>query len=107
MTGRFAWRSTRWRGGVIGCCVIAAALSAQPAAAQLSTMVEGTGEITAIDQRARRLTIKHGDIPGFMGAMTMEYPMTRDVRMQDYKIGQAVRFTIRRRNGVIEKLSPQ
>jgi Cu/Ag efflux protein CusF len=32
------------------------------------------GVVKAVDAKGHALTVQHGDIPGFMGAMTMSYP---------------------------------
>lgn len=34
-----------------------------------------TGEVTRLDDKARVVTIKHDEIPGFMEAMTMGFPV--------------------------------
>jgi Cu/Ag efflux protein CusF len=34
-----------------------------------------TGQILSIDQANQQVTMKHGDIPGLMPAMTMTYPV--------------------------------
>jgi Cu/Ag efflux protein CusF len=33
-----------------------------------------SGVVKAVDAKGHALTVQHGDIPGFMGAMTMSYP---------------------------------
>jgi Cu/Ag efflux protein CusF len=32
------------------------------------------GTVKSVDTKDRKLTVQHGDIPGFMAAMTMAYP---------------------------------
>lgn len=33
------------------------------------------GRVVSIDKTRKQVTVEHGDIPGFMGAMTMPYPV--------------------------------
>jgi Cu/Ag efflux protein CusF len=33
------------------------------------------GRVVSIDKDQKKVTVEHGDIPGFMGAMTMAYPV--------------------------------
>jgi protein SCO1/2 len=33
------------------------------------------GKVVSIDKSGKMVTVDHGDIPGFMGAMTMPYPV--------------------------------
>jgi protein SCO1 len=40
------------------------------------------GKVISIDKSAKRLTVDHEAIPGFMGAMTMAYPV-KDERLLD------------------------
>ncbi len=37
-----------------------------------------SGVVKAVDAKGHALTIQHGDIPGFMGAMTMSYHAGKD-----------------------------
>jgi len=40
------------------------------------------GKVVSIDKSGKMLTVDHGDIPGFMGAMTMPYPV-KDLHLLD------------------------
>jgi protein SCO1 len=40
------------------------------------------GRVVAIDKAQKQVTVNHGDIPGFMGAMTMPYPV-KDAALLD------------------------
>ena len=53
----------------------------QPAASQ-TVRYDFKGKVVSIDRSARRVTVDHEAIPGFMGAMTMAYPV-RDARVLD------------------------
>src|ERR1700681_4335663 len=41
-----------------------------------------TGKVVSIDKAGKKLTVDHEAIPGFMGAMTMAYPV-KDERLLD------------------------
>ena len=83
----------------------ATALSGAPSLAAsdkpASKSVQGVGVVTAIDPEARRLTINHEDIKGFMGAMEMAYPVARPALLNGLKPGDKIRFVINRHNGTI------
>ena len=40
------------------------------------------GRVISIDKAEKQVTVDHGDIPGFMGAMTMPYPV-KDAALLD------------------------
>jgi len=57
---------------------------------------QGTGVITAIDQKAGKITIKHGPIPAVgWPAMTMTFQATPPTLLKDAHIGQPVTFGVR------------
>src|SRR3954447_3979268 len=66
-----------------------------------SKSVQGIGVVTAIDTEARRLTINHEDIKGFMGAMEMAFPVARPALLTGIRAGDKIRFVINRRKGLI------
>jgi Cu/Ag efflux protein CusF len=53
--------------------------AAQPAAAQAQQTqpqrYDLKGKVVSVDKSGKMVTVDHGDIPGFMGAMTMPYPV--------------------------------
>lgn len=55
--------------------------AAQPAQPQL-TRYDLKGKVVSIDKPTKRVTVDHGDIPGFMTAMTMPYAV-KDVGALD------------------------
>jgi Cu/Ag efflux protein CusF len=71
---------------------------------QLSQFVDGVGVVLAANPGARQLKVDHQEIKGFMHAMQMEYPVARQALLRGVRPGDKVRFTIRRRNGTIERL---
>jgi protein SCO1/2 len=83
--GRGRWRAvallatTSLLGGAIACG--GGVDKPQPAASQ-TVRYDFKGKVVSIDRSARRVTVDHEAIPGFMGAMTMAYPV-RDARLLD------------------------
>ena len=49
------------------------------------------GKVVSIDRQANRATIAHEDIPGFMEAMTMEFPIREDWVWNELKPGAEIR----------------
>ena len=56
--------------------------------------VTGEGTVIAVVLAKAQLVVEHGDIPGFMGAMTMGYPVNPPSLLHKLTVGDAVRFTI-------------
>ena len=56
---------------------------------------EAHGTVTAVDAPARRITIDHEDIPGFMVAMTMPFDLEPGVSVDGIEPGTAVDFEVR------------
>ena len=54
----------------------------------------GTGDVTAVDPAALRVTISHDDIPGLMGAMTMAFPVRSADVLAGIAPGTRVRFEL-------------
>jgi protein SCO1/2 len=52
------------------------------------------GQVLAVDVAHRQLTIKHGDIPGFMPGMTMSYPVATPALMAGRTPGETIRATL-------------
>jgi protein SCO1/2 len=67
-----------------------AACSRKPAPRQYTL----TGQILGVDVDRRQLTIKHDDIPNFMPAMTMTYPVTAAALMDGRHPGELVTATL-------------
>ena len=53
-----------------------------PAAASEPQRYDMIGKVVAVDKEGKTLTVDHGDIPGFMMAMTMPYPV-KDAALLD------------------------
>ena len=72
-----------------------------------SQRVVGEGEVVATVPNASQIVVEHGEIKGFMEAMTMGYRVDPPSLLTDLKEGDKVRFTIdvqRRAIVEIEKL---
>lgn len=59
----------------------------------------GSGSVKKVDKAGGTLTIAHGPLPGLaMPAMTMAFPVKDKAWLDQYKAGDAVRFTIERQS---------
>jgi Cu/Ag efflux protein CusF len=52
------------------------------------------GQITGLDAEGHVATIKHEQIPGFMGAMTMGYPVKDTAEFSKLKVGDTINATV-------------
>jgi Cu/Ag efflux protein CusF len=52
------------------------------------------GEVTGLDAGGHVATIKHGDIPGFMSAMTMGYPVKDPADFSKLAVGEPITATL-------------
>lgn len=60
------------------------------------------GEITKVDAKAKKLTIKHGELKSLeMPAMTMVFAVADDAMIEKAKVGQKVEFVADRVKGKI------
>lgn len=79
----------------------------RPTEARGSSTVVGEGEVIATVPNASQIVVEHGEISGFMEAMTMGYRVDPASLLAGLKQGDKVRFTIdvqRRAIVGIEKL---
>jgi Cu/Ag efflux protein CusF len=79
----------------------------RPTEARSSPTVVGEGEVIATVPTASQIVVEHGEIEGFMEAMTMGYRVDPPSLLAGLKQGDKVRFTIdvqRRAIVGIEKL---
>jgi Cu/Ag efflux protein CusF len=56
--------------------------------------VVGEGKVVATVPSSSQLVVDHGEIKGFMGAMTMGYSVASPSQLEGLKPGEQVRFTI-------------
>ena len=79
----------------------------RPTLTAASQTVVGEGEIVAMVPNSGQIVLEHGEIKGFMEAMTMGYRIESPSLVAGLKPGDTVRFTIdvqKRSITVIEKL---
>ena len=67
-------------------------------------MVTGEGKVVATVPGSGQLVVDHGEIKGFMGAMTMGYPVEPPSQLEGLKPGDQVRFTIDVQKKMIVKI---
>lgn len=65
-----------------------------PAAAAVQQTIEGEGKVVATVPTASQIVVEHGEIKGFMEAMTMGYRVDPPTLLEGIKSGDKVRFTI-------------
>jgi Cu/Ag efflux protein CusF len=52
------------------------------------------GTIKSVDAADRRIVVQHGDIPGFMGAMTMSYDVGKQEDLQKVAAGDEIQSDV-------------
>lgn len=68
-------------------------------------LFEGIGRVIVVDARQNMIVIDHEDIPGFMAAMIMGYPVQPAGLLQGVKAGDRIRFTIDASHQAIIKIT--
>jgi Cu/Ag efflux protein CusF len=85
---------------------VSAALLAAAAFAQAALLPAVEGEVRKIDTEAKKITLKHGDIPNLeMTGMTMVFRVKDPDLLAKVKPGDKVRFTADRVEGALTVLS--
>lgn len=74
------------------------------AAAAAPQSVEGEGKVVATVPSSRQIIVEHGEIKGFMDAMTMGYRTEPASLLEGLKFGDRIRFTIDVANKAIVKI---
>ena len=69
-----------------------------PAAAVQTTTYHGSGVVKSVDLQRPSIEIEHGDIPGLMPAMTMEFYVRDSSLLNEISAGDKIAFTVE--NGV-------
>lgn len=67
---------------------------------------EGEGEVRVVDLKEKLLVVKHGEIKGFMGAMTMGYPVISADLLKGLKKGDRIKFKIDAEKKMIIEITP-
>lgn len=52
------------------------------------------GVVKSVDEKNRRLTVEHGDIPGFMAAMTMPYKVGKAEDLKKVNSGDKIQADV-------------
>jgi Cu/Ag efflux protein CusF len=76
-----------------------------PAPVMAQSLVEGKGKVIAVTQEKQELVLEHGEIKGFMEAMTMGYKVSSPSLLKGLKAGDQVHFTIDKNKSVITKIA--
>jgi Cu/Ag efflux protein CusF len=82
---------------------------ASPSEQKSGQTVLGEGKVIAVVPASGEIVVTHGEIKGFMGAMTMGYPIAPPSLLEGVQAGDTVRFTIDTEQKAIvqmEKLQP-
>ena len=69
------------------------------------TAVEGKGKVIAVTLEKQEIVLEHGEIKGFMDAMTMGYKVSSPSLLKGLKSGDQVQFTIDTKKSVITKVT--
>ena len=70
--------------------VPAAAPAAAPEATPAPPRYDLKGTVVSVDKAGKRLTVDHGDIPGFMSAMTMPYDVKDAASLETLSPGDEI-----------------
>lgn len=62
--------------------------------AESGTMYDGKGSVVSLDEKAKKITLKHEEIKGLMPAMTMEFPLRSGEILNNVRTGDKVLFTL-------------
>ncbi len=81
------------------------AVSPRPMVSQ--ARVEGEGKVIAVVPEGDQVVVEHGEIKGFMGAMTMGYKVQSPSLLQGLKAGDRIRFTMDTEKKIITNISKQ
>lgn len=65
-----------------------------------STSHPGHGVVKSLDSEARKVTLDHEDIPGFMKGMTMTFNIAAEVALDGIGPGAEVDFRVKENGGV-------
>lgn len=96
---------------LIAAITLAAILSASPIASLANSHVgRATGEVRKIDKEAGKVTLRHDPIEGMgdMPAMTMVFRVSDPAMLDRMKVGDTIRFTVKREDGamIVQSFEP-
>ncbi|HXV81324.1 MAG TPA: copper-binding protein [Candidatus Binatia bacterium] len=75
-----------------------------PTSAMAQSLVEGRGKVIAVTPEKQQIVLEHGEIKGFMDAMTMGYKVSSTALFKGLKPGDEVRFSIDPKKSTIVKI---
>jgi protein SCO1/2 len=73
--------------------------AAQPKAQAEEQRFDLKGKVVAVDKAGKKVTVDHEAIPGFMGAMTMMYPVKDEHALDGIAVGDQVTAKVVSRGG--------
>jgi Cu/Ag efflux protein CusF len=76
------------------CLAVALALAGCAAPQAPPKEFQMRGEVTGLDAAGHVATIKHENIPGFMGAMTMGYQVKNPAEFSKLSVGEPITATV-------------
>ena len=88
---------------MVGPGPVFAAVKAEPKRCS-AQIVEGEGKVVATVPSSSQIVVEHGEIKGFMEAMTMGYRAEPSSLLEGLKFGDRIRFTIDVPNKAIVKI---
>lgn len=62
--------------------------------AESGTTYDGRGSVVSLDEKAKKITLKHEEIKGLMPPMTMEFPFRSGEILTNVRTGDKVLFTL-------------
>ncbi len=74
--------------------------------AAVGRVFEGVGKVILADSRKGQIVVDHQEIPGFMAAMIMGYPVKPARLLRGLEAGDRIRFAIDANQQAIVKISP-
>jgi Cu/Ag efflux protein CusF len=85
-----------------GAWIVALALAAIAIACggDAASQSEGRGVVRGLSADRTSITLEHGDIPGLMSAMTMDFALADPALATDLAVGDEVEFRLRYAGGV-------
>ena len=90
--------------GLLGLSLMPNQETLSPRTVLAQSLVEGRGKVIAVTPEKQQVVLEHGEIKGFMDAMTMGYKVSSTSLLEGLKPGDEVRFTIDPKKSTIVKI---
>ena len=91
-------RHLQWTARVISVAIVLAG-TAFACSGEAPEAQRAHGVVESVDAGARRVALDHGDIPGMMKAMTMEFDVAPGVQLEGLQPGTEVDFWVTEEGG--------